>query len=883
MYIVNDNKIDSDIFPLTKGQEIQSVHFKAMRERMWLVEHPYADKIDTTIEYGKWVGDETNFEYVDYDINNWAGWNPGTIYHPGWPIVKYRWGLGVDEVDIFVFKGTGNGDIVSANPPVVGGKLNGLWLLSVDPNKYSHWNFNAGRPDIDADNRWIISQHGWDDPAFGGEGWLYGLWKAYQELPTDTDPYEQIPYVKESSVIRARHKPVEYKRNHISTKLQTQTRRMFNNGYVGIVPNHTWWYDHFFPDTVSEYIRLNGDPIDSIQRGPDYREPKKNLSFQDRIQHWFEQNYNYIVPVDAFWILNWKYWTFYGLNMDQDHDEGCVNPMYNYANGRGAWQPYGPPLYSTYDAGESVLHNEWFWCCIQDTPYSSIEPGVHADWEDYWVKDILYQPDFVSTTPLYVQYSDYLHCCNSSAFEKGLKDIGHYDWYWDEKYPAVPWFMYQGHYYWRTMEQADPGVGHIQTAFKRWPPPRGCWRRVWRHIMQWNNDRDASGQYRNQRSRFGKEIDIDGKMVSMFWPGEMGNPPGYDEQLTYWGYAYNIHYNFWWYRHIITQQYYNQIEQPVGEEWKYNQHYVVVDVEELFRQAYRSNSSVESRIAERHDPQTTDWIEVLNEQTGLMEPEEVPNFELHHDLVNDMRDMVSLLKYLRNPKSKTVKHKVEYTHKQNYPSGIAAYQAGKQLELYEEFGTTQHTVGYMGFACWYSNPRYNYSPWDETLPGQSCWRNNSEVTLISDKQDIPGNIVGAAMIRVQYRKWGVRSLFHVQEGCRVGFKDIILEDNRPYPGPVPDPLTWKAAYIGLESSDFKWEYNEVSEEWEYRCSFQTRLIDDWPPEAYFGGTYTYAEWRIWQRMLELKWDIDNDCVFLIDFDGYSDDVFAQDKTNIIEV
>lgn len=883
MSTVEVNKIEGDIFPLNGREEIQSVHFKALRERLWVLEHPYAGNIDTTIEYGKWVGDDTNFLFVDYDIHNWAGWNPDTEYHPGFPIVKYKWGSGVEQVDIFVFKGTADGDIVSANPPVVGGKLNGLWLLTVDPNKYSHWNFNAGRPDIDATDRWIISQHGWDDPAFGGEGWLYGLWKAYQELPADTDPYEQIPYIKKSGLLKARHKPLEQERDHISTKLQTQRRRMFQDGYVGIIPNHTWWYDHFFPDMVSEYIRLNGDPIDSIQWGPDYREPKKNSSHQDRIQHAIEQNYQYAVEVDDDWIKAFQYWYIYGQEIDSSHDEGCVGAVYNrvyggYSNASG-WV-YGGPPYP--DLGDVVWHNNYFWLCLLGGG-EWYEPGTD---EEHWAQkedgtaDLLYQPSYVSTHPLYVQFSDPLFYCNSSAFEKVLKIIGKYDWYWDDKFPAVDWWMYQKHYYLMTLHLADPDAGHEQEALKRWPKPRGCWRRIWRHTQNWD-------KARNQKGRFGKEINIDGKMVAMMWPGEMGTPPGYDQQfvpskalLEYRGLNPAFNFDDLTYQQIISEAQYNAMDATTFDSWPlFKAHYTTIDVEELFRQAYKNSIWPERRIAERHDPQVTNWILVYNESTGKMEPEEVPVFEIHHDLVNDMRDALLQLKFLRNPKSKTVKHMVEYTHKQDYPSGIAAYQAGKQLELYDEFGTTQHSVGYMGFVCWYVEPHYEYSPWDETLPGQSCWRNNSEVTLVSDKQDIPGNIVGAAMIRVLYRIYGVHSLFHIVEGCVVGFKDIILEDNRT---PLSDPLPWKAAYIGLESTDFKWEYNDITEKWEYHCSYVTKLIDDWPPEAYFDGTYTDAEWRIWSRQLELKWNIDNDCIFQIDFDGYSD-VFARDETNFIEV
>ena len=882
MSIVEVNKLDdTDLFPIAKGEEPQSKHFGAIRERMWVVDHPYAGGIDTTIEYGKWVGDATHFEYVEYDIHNWH-WLETADYHPGVPIVKYRWGLGADQVDIFIFKGTGKGVVLNANPPVVGGQINGLWMLGTDPNKYAHWNKNAGRPDIQAEHRWRFEHHGWTEE----DGWEYGMWEAWKEYPIHTDPYEQIPHLKHSGVTRARHHPVEKDKDDITQKLWTMWQRKYKDSYIGDIPNETYWYHYFKTQILSEYVRADSEPTDSNQIGEnlDWRDPKFNPSYQTRIQHWIERNYGYVTEVDDFWKKNWQYWCHYGIEINQTKwITGCPNTHPNYVNGRGAFAEYGPPYYISYYTGNSVWHDGWFWRCIQDTGAQTVEPGVHVNWEDYWVKDTLHQPNFIVTDPLYIQFSDYLHCCNSSAFEKVLKDIGEYDWYWDPN-TTVPWYMYQNHYYELTHHIGNPEGPGLWNAHHQFPLPRGCWRRIWRYTQSWDTRRNPdTGEYlRTQLSRFGKEININGNMVSMMWPGDLGNPPGYDEEiLKYYGYIGGTHFNFWWYKHVIDQATYDVMDQPVGEEWKYNQYYCVVDVEDLFRQAYLARSGVESRIAERHDPTTTQWATELNPYTKFTEDVEEPIFELYADMVNDMRDAVAQLKYLSSSRTKEVEQLFWYTNKNQLTSAVAAYTAGKNSELYVEYSQTQFHVGLRGFVCYYPEAHIQYGPWDVTLPGDHMDRSGARVTIISDNQDFPHSLAGTAMIKVKYRTFGVEDLINVVEDCTIGFGGVVLEDPR-----VPDeptPLTWRIAFIGLEAKDFVWVYNVGESKWEYKWKSEVALLEGWPPDAYFEGIYTDDERRIWERSMELDFDIGNDLIFKLDFAGYDPSVIAEDVTNFIEV
>jgi len=863
----------ADKWPLKKGDEIESLHWNELRRHMWLAEHPYAGNIDVTIQYGKWVGSASEHKYVPYDYGNWAtSWESETPYHYGWPIVLFKWGSGDDQIDLFIWNSLGSKDVLKANPPVIGGQvLNPRWYLFPNPNKYAHWNKNAGRPDIGADGRYIISQHGYEAPP-AGVGWMFGTWKAYQELPIHVDPFTQIPRVKDIRGDRERHFPVEYHKEDTTTMLDTAHIRSFSDGSIGVPA--TYWPHTVIPNKIDEYIRKDGDPLDSMQVGDDYREFKFNSSYLDRIHHLIAQRYFYKVKVDDFFKKAWRRWCFYGPNdMDPGYDAGCANPMYNYVWGRGSWGEYVTPLWLTYYIGDAVYHDNWFWRCIKDTG-GTVEPGVHADWEDYWVKEDLYQPDFVNEDPIFVQFSDYLHFCNSSAFEKVLKDIDKHDWFYDEN-GTMPWWMYQNHYYLIMLDEADPGQGYADDARARWPKPCGCWRRIPRYTQAWNIAR-------NQCSRYGKEIDIDGKMVSMMWPGELGNPPGYDEQLRFITTIGSDHFNMWAYRHLITQAQWDNMEKPPAWTWQYTQYYVVLPIEEMFKTAYRNNSAVERFIRERHDPQATHWENYYNSGTGLFEWREYPIYEIYADMVNDMREMLLQLKYVASTKSKEVVQLYWGSDQMSsFSDPIAAYRYGKSGPDYEEKDTTSFEVGYSGYVYDGSVPPDRYWPFYSSGWGIETAKALGKVTIITQDQDFPSSLVGTAMIRVKYRTtWTSNQVStEVLEGCKVGFGDLSIDDTRI---PPTNDETWLTGYLPLTAADFNWVYNATSEEWEYKCEHITTLLEDWPPEAHFEEPYP-VECKGWSRALDVDFDINEDLILQINFNGYDDTVFARDPYNFIQV
>lgn len=862
MFTAEDYSWMAGDWPVAKGMEIQSAHFEDLRKLAWLIEHPCAGNIDLLSNYGKWVGDATTHRYIEYDQNNWPSWNPGAIYHYGSPVVLYRWGPGEGQVDLFVLNAELRGDVLNNNPPVIAGVLNSYWLLTVDPNKYSHWNANAGRPDIGASARWIIVQHGQDSET---KEWWFGRWEAWRELPQHTDKFEQVPYTKNGSTTEPRSRPVEQDRDHISHLLKTQTGRSFKDGSVGVDPI-TYWVHKDVPNMYSEYAAVGGEPAGSLQEGPDYTDQKMNAAFQDRVQHLIERNYKYLWQVDDFWKQNWQYWQVFGMEMDTDHDGGLVNGVYDYAgNYRGTW---GEGI--NYVKGETVYHNGyWYRCIYNHYSWASTAPDLPGG-ASYWAKP-LHQPNYIATDPIYVRFNDPLWRCNSSAFEKVLDIISQggeskCDWYFDDKNPAIDWITYQRHYYLLTLHDSDREAGWRELALRRYPLPRGSWRRIWRHTQSWDQDRE-------QKSRFGKEIDIDGRTVSMMWPGELGTPPGYtggqDDQLRWTGEVGGIHYNFWMFRYIIDQDVFDNMERPGGSEWTYDQYYITQDTERLFREAYRADPDVEAKIAERHDPVTTEWLD-----SGGGNMKEYPVYEIHHELLNDLRDALSQLRLFGQYCDVSAQDHKSISDLQDFPTSLEAYRAGKarcEAEIDVTHGTDFMDVGYIAFVVW---DGATYDTQGTITHDYQTTKHWEEIVITKGSGEyFPAREVGTLIMDIQVKWWAVDP----GDSCLIGAGGFTY---RP-----PTDNTLRRAFIGELPIDCEWVHDGAGgdpSDWDLKCTFRVVPAEDWPPEAAFNLSGTSRDWYrgAWVLVttgssVALAWELD--------FDGFDTSVFEQDPNNFIEV
>lgn len=883
-----------DIWPLSSGEEVSSEHFEQIRKNIWLIEHPCAGNIDTTIKYGKWVGNSSTFQYVEYTYQNWDDWNVGADYHYGSPIVKFRWGPGADEVDIFIWNSEGTGEKINQNPPVMGGQLNrNFWLLGVDPNKYSHWNKNAGRPDIGAEHRYIFRDQGdhfyIEEPD--GPGWCYGYWEAWRELPVHTNPFEQIPHIKQGGVDEARHYPAEQEKDWITKQIRPVMERKYKDGFVGDPP--TFWVHNEDRETVSEYVYTKGDPVGSMQIGPDRIDPKYNQALQDRVIHCIERNYQYLKAVDDEWKQSFNFSSTYGQNIDPDYDNGCCCVENYRETYRGTWT-YSPSGW--YYKGEIVYHNFYWYRCIQDQYADGADDAPDtAGGEDYWAKP-RHQPDYIDSDPIYIQFASYLFNCNCSAFEKVLKCIGNYDWYWaeekeyqfDERYeerPAMPWWLYQKYYYLMTLHRADPDAGWGKKAEERWPLPVGCWRKVWRYTMCWDHDREVG-----QKGRLGKVIDIDGEKVSMMWPGDLGPPPGYDSIEVFTGELNGYHYNTRQLALIISQDKYDKMERPAGDETAYTKYYLTkgnVDgegnsIEDLFKAQYRlRKNSIESRLKARHDPLATEWHQ--NEITG--ELKEYPIFEIRPELVNDIKDALEQLKLLAQENDVASQAYNSQAADAQYDTALEAYDAGK-AECEAETNTTASSgifgdVGFVGLVRYNAGVPTHYSPSGTVTHDYQCEKAWVEVTVTKGAGIcFPATSVGTLIFDVLAKG------YLADETCSIGIPGVFS-----FKPPDVDNK-WYRAYVGQIPMSCEWEHDgdgDLSTDWNLKCKFRIVPAEDWPDEIYFnfdgpsdyplgGGRDKYV-----QTHVNITTGSDVSMVWQINFDGFDASVFEEDLTNYIEV
>lgn len=423
-----------------------------------------------------------------------------------------------------------------------------------------------------------------------------------------------------------------------------------------------------------------------------------------------------------------------------------------------------------------------------------------------------------------------------------------------------------------TEHKADPDAGWAKKASERWPIPRGCWRRVWRHTMSWDGDRDEG-----QKARLGKTIDIGGEKVSMMWPGELGDPPGYDLQLNYYGEIGGVHYDFWRFQHAITQEQYDAMERPGGDEAKYTRYYTVVDVEGLFKAAYRSNSSAESRIAERHDPTVTEW---LADVSGTVK--EYPVFEIKADLINDIREALLQLKILRQYCTVSFATYISNASLGGFSTSLAAYDAGKahcDSEIDVSAGPGYGDVGYEGFVP-YVGATGDYATFGD-IDGHDYTMGKlwSEVTITKGTNEcFPAREVGTLVLDIRVKAGD--SAFTVTEACTIGVGTFTYK---------PTSTTeWKRAYVGEVPGDCDWVYDGAGDDpsdWNLQCTFRIVPVDPWPPDAHFDFVGNGISGKQWNRVtwVSVTTGANQALAWELDFDGFDKSVFEQDPMNCIEV
>lgn len=412
------------MWPITNREEITHTHFEAIRERLFVLRNFEAGYIDLGTLYTAYTWNAAA-----------AGWGdllPGEL--------QVRFGTGESDWDLYV-----NYDYIAASGlvnqwPVKDGKLNSdYWRLAPNPNKYHHLDYNAGRPDIEADGRWLIWHHTY---STGGYSPYTMRVKAYKLLPRQVDPYEQVEPVRGENEVTQRHKPVEFKRKHITQDIGTNYVR------TDATPPP-------YPRRMSEYIKEEAEPLDAGSPGQYAYDTKMCEAYQDRVLAEIELSTRFLKEVDDEWRKSWEW--------EQ------VPQLWHCADSPGKSWVRGDIVHLGDDS-----YGAQFYVCVQSHVAITGDCKTPPD-EDYWITPA-YQPELFRDHPVYVPIggdnvtdikSSYIYMwhCNCSAYELLLRTIDSFDWWWDTSYPAVPYWLLK------------------KTDRTTWPLPRGCWRRTWKHSM----------------------------------------------------------------------------------------------------------------------------------------------------------------------------------------------------------------------------------------------------------------------------------------------------------------------------------------------------------------------------------------------------------------
>jgi len=453
-------------WPAKKMDEVLHPFFEDIRKLIFLLENPAAGNFDIYRFFGKSL--DGNITYVPYDEQNWAGswagYAPPNLAKPGEITVVYKDHTGAEDIYVNWIEMSEAG--LENHPPIQSDNTldKRYWRLTTNPNYYCHYNHNAGKPKIKADGRYFVIHHA-EKSELGQvvyEAYDYRDY-AYKWLPRHTHPERQVAPVKyKSGIVKQRRDPalygVEKKHKYITQNLGTQWPRDYADVYR----------------RLTEYVKEFTEPRDeAVELAKQFAHDAKMCeAYQDRAIRTIEHEQQYLAKVDQTYIDAWT------RRQGTEYNSGT-----EYFSGTEQW---ATPASIVYPPGGGAEGTRYL-CIKRNTGNPPPNPT-------YWTTPA-YRPDLCIYQPVYDApgvdvagklYGARFFCCNGSAFEKVLKEVGHYDWWWDSACPFVPRVL-------TDLREVYPPA--------EWPLPCGCWRRTWRHSM--------------------------GRVGALMWPGESGEPPEY--------------------------------------------------------------------------------------------------------------------------------------------------------------------------------------------------------------------------------------------------------------------------------------------------------------------------------------------------------------------
>lgn len=364
-----------------------------------------------------------------------------------------------------------------------------------------------------------------------------------------------------------------------------------------------------------------------------------------------------------------------------------------------------------------------------------------------------------------------------------------------------------------------------------WPLPVGCWRRTWRYSM--------------------------GRVSSLMYPGT-GDPPEY--------YPDKI---------CVTQAMYDSIT-TVRQV-----NYAVVNSPP----EYELSSTQEASLAKRHDP-----TQVVNERVWSTfaldwEWSEYAEYEIHHDIVNDMRAALKQLDMLDAEGIDMYLFTYKHTDNVGWPgefsTPLEAYRTGKTGA---EDATPTSGGGWgipAGSSHWincgyetgvrYVPPVQDYYHPTEHTRAYPMLKRRFYFEVWKAVELERGMHISNILARVGYK--GIPSSGGYEEdACEVGFGDKVLSAE-------PD-ATELCDYLRLDFDEAEtvWEWSGGA--WFLKCYFEARLLSPWPPESFFTGDVGW--WR-GTNIDPSGYNMDKFCVFEVDWNKIPSSVFEELVDNYLGV
>lgn len=602
---------------LTDTSEISHKHFEDLRKYIWVSYNKSRGLFDIDIWFGENLADVAAWE-VEYPGDA----NPTIYYYLGELQVQYKGELFGNSVSM-------SDSQVHNNPPLDDdGELDeSYWVRLANPNLYHHFDYNSGR--------YVMIYHA--DNAYQNEHCCF--LPAYKWLPQQTDPQEQrYPIYPKSWVIGSEYKKGIYTRS-LGTPwlsylcIKDHTADSDNQPKVG----DDW--ETYWLRVPTSPVPWKEDPLSyfiagryCINDGTEY------LCILTHLIH------DYTEPgVGLYWETYWteedctdKIIRRYDLiEIKAEHITELPIAQFMRTWALASMLPGNPSEYTVGGQepvddkieNNQVRKNQLMCNAYQDCVTTAIDrcSGFLAKATAFFINNwetrtwqgglrnppLVHDPSTEADHPEYDTIGKAWWGCNASAYEYCLKKMGHYDWYWSTT-PYVPKWLHNEHY-------CDQPIDDVALKY---PMPCGCWRRTWKWSF--------------------------GRVGTTMYPGN-GDPPEYYPNKICITQAQEDAAEVAWDEEWPPSRWYDDYQvvsdSILPEEWQNGTLYEADGFSKngkpfqvyLCTANHTSSVDTEPGVGEDWEDYWTESSEGLTATQEATLAEHHDGDEIHHELVNDMR------------------------------------------------------------------------------------------------------------------------------------------------------------------------------------------------------------------------------------------------------